>query len=88
MAGPCTHCNTGKALINSINIPVSILAVSYAPIPAPTQTFVLTQAILLILTPVPALILGLPGMYIDKDLQRATLLALKLFVQGQEHCQL
>ena len=35
-----------------------------------------------------ASILGLPGRYIDKDLQRATKLVLKLFVKGQELGQL
>ena len=36
----------------------------------------------------PASTLGLLGRYIDKDLQRATKLALKLFVKNQKHGQL
>ena len=52
----------------------------------PTLTSTTSKA----LTPalVPASTLGPPGKYTDEDLQRATKLALELFVQGQEHGQL
>ena len=56
----------------------STLAVSCALIPAPTQAPALTLAS----GPGP------PGRYTDKDLQRVTKLALKLFVKGQEYGQL
>ena len=38
--------------------------------------------------PAPAFAPGPPGRYTDEDLQRATKLALELFVKGQEHGQL
>ena len=38
-------------------------------------------------TPTPAPVPGPTGMYTDVDLQRATKLALELFVKGQEHGQ-
>ena len=49
-------------------------AISRAPTPALAQAPAST--------PAPALALGPPGRYTDKDLQRATKLALKLFVKG------
>ena len=39
-------------------------------------------------TPTPASALGPPRRYTDEDLQRATKLALKSFIKGQEHGQL
>ena len=36
-------------------------------------------------TPIPVLALGPQARYIDKDLQRATKLALELFLKGQKH---
>ena len=50
--------------------------VSQAQTPAPAQA------------PAPTPAPGPPGRYTDEDLQRATKLALKLFVKGQEHGQL
>ena len=51
-----------------------------APIPAPAQAPASTSA--------PASAPGLLGRYMDKNLQRATKLALELFVKGQGHGQL
>ena len=56
----------------------SILAISHAPILALAQAF----------ASAPASTLGPPERYIDKDLQKATKLALKLFVKDQKHVQL
>ena len=58
---------------------------------APTNdsgTFELTPAIFRAPTPAPASDPGPLGRYTDKDLQRATNLALESFVKGQEHSQL
>ena len=57
--------------------------VSRTQTPAPAQNPAPAPA----LAPVPALASGQPGMYTDVDLQRATRLALELFVKGQEHGQ-
>ena len=54
----------------------SILAVFCSSTPAPAQALALTLAA------------GLLGRYTNKDLQRATKLALELFVKSQEHSQL
>ena len=72
MAGSCTYRNTGRDPTND------------------SGTLVSTSTVSCILTPalVFASISGPPGKYTDKDLQRATKLALELFVKGQEHGQL
>ena len=57
-------------------------AVSRAPTPAPARALAPTPA------PAPASVPGPPGRYTDKNLQRATKLALESFVKGQEHGQL
>ena len=57
---------------------------------APTDdsgTPVPTPAVSRAPTPAPASVPGPPGRYTDEDLQRATKLALELFVKGQEHGQ-
>lgn len=64
----------------SNSTPISIPAASWAPTPTPTQTPAPTQAF--------AQAPGPPGLYMDADLQKATKLALDLFVKGQEHGQL
>lgn len=51
-----------------------------------TLALALAQAPALTQTPAPAL--GLPSMYTNIDLQRATKLALELFFKGWEHSQL
>ena len=92
MAGPCTRCNAGGASSNGSDTSVSTPGASYTPtfvpaqIPVPTEASAPTQ----VLTPTPALAsaLGPPGRYTDKNLQRATKLALELFVKGQKFGQL
>ena len=82
MACPRTRCNPPPAgkdelarrtLFEGSGIPTPTPAASRAPTPAHTQDPI----------PVP----GLPDMYTNIDLQRATSLALELFVKGQEHGQ-
>ena len=77
MAGPHTCHNIGRDSMNSSGTPKPTSAVFRAPSPTPTYA----------LAPTPALAsaLGPPGRYTNKDLQRATKLALKLFVKGQKH---
>ena len=48
-------------------------------------TFTSTPAASRTPTPASASALGPPGKYTDEDLQRATKLALELFIWGQEH---
>ena len=84
MAGPRTCRNAGGAPINDRNISVSKPAVSCTPTPALAQTLALAQAP----APVSASAPSSPGRYTDKDLQKATKLALELFVKGQEYGQL
>ena len=84
MAGPRTRCNPplgdkdelAGALTegNSTSLPSPV--VSQAQTPAPTQA------------PAPTPAPGPLERYTDKDLQRATKLALESFVKGQEHGQL
>ena len=64
------------AFTNGNSMPI----ISRASIPAPAQAPAPILA--------PALTLDLPGRYTDEDLQRATNLALELFVKSQEHGQL
>ena len=72
ITGSHTRRNTGKAPTNDSGTSVPTPAVSCAPTPTSTPTFV------------P----GSPGRYTNEDLQRATKLALKSFVKGQEYGQL
>ena len=65
---------TEKVLIKGSGTSTFIPAVLYTPIPILPQVPALVQA--LALTP------GLPSRYTDEDLQRATKLALKLFIKG------
>ena len=80
--------NAGRAPTNDSNTSVLTPAVSRAPIPAPAQTPVPTEALAPTQAPASASVPGSPGRYIDKDLQKATKLALESFVKGQEHDQL
>ena len=84
MAGPRTRRNSplgGKdELAGVLTERNSTLAVFHAPTPAPAQA--------LAPAPAPASVSGPPERYTNKDLKRATKLALKLFVKGQEHGQL
>ena len=83
MAGLYTRCNfslggkdkLAKAFIKRNSTP----AVFRAPTPVPAQAPAPTLA--------PTSASGPPGRYTDEDLQRATKLALELFVKGQEHGQ-
>ena len=77
MAGPCTRRNVDGAPTNDSGTPKLTPAISRTPTPAPAQA----QA------PASASVLGLPGRYTDKDLQRATKLALELFVKGHKYGQ-
>ena len=92
MAGPRTRRNAGGAPTNNSGTPVPIPAVSRTPTPASAQTPVLTEAPApaqtLAAAPAPAFVPGPPGRYMDENLQKATKLALKLFVKGQEYGQL
>ena len=77
MAASCTCHNTEEApgaLTDGNGTPVSTLAISCAPTPAPAQTLALAP--------------GPLGWYTDENLQRTTKLALESFVQGQKHSQL
>ena len=85
MAGPRTRRNAGGAPTDDSGTPEPTPAVSHAPTPAPAQTPVPAQAPAP--TPAPASVPGPPGRYTDEDLQRATKLALELFVKGQKHGQ-
>ena len=76
MAGPRTHRNAGGAPTDNSGIPKPTPAVSRAPTPAPAQALAPTPA------PASASVLGPPGRYTDKNLQRTTKLALELFVKG------
>ena len=81
MAKPRTRHNAGGAPTNDNDTPKPTPAVSRALTPAPAQALAPTPA------PVSSSVPGPPGRYTDKNLQRATKLALKLFVKGQEHGQ-
>ena len=77
MAGLCTCRNADGNLINNSNISNLIPIVSCTPICALVLAFISA----------PTPVLGLLRRYLDKNLQKATKLALKLFVKGQEHSQ-
>ena len=80
MAGPRTRRNAGGAPTNGSSTSEPTPTVSRAPTPALAQAPAPTTA--------PASAPGPPGRYTDKDLQRATKLALESFVKGQEYGQL
>ena len=82
MAGPCTRRNIGGVPTNNSNTPKPIFAVSYALIFVPVHASALTLVLAF------ASILSLLNKYTDEDLQRATKLALQLFVKNQKHGQL
>ena len=94
MAGPRTRRNAGEAFTNDSDTPVFTPAVSYASTPTPAQTSVPAeapapaQAFDPIFASASASIPGPPKRYTDKNLQRATKLAQKLFVKRQEYSQL
>ena len=91
MTRPCICYNISKVFINKNNILVSIFAIFCILTFAPAQTFflikvfILTQLFFLIKTPALASASGSLGRYIDKNLQKATKLILKLFVKGQKY---
>ena len=76
MAGPHTRRNTGGPPTNDSGTPKLISTVSRTPTLIPAQAPALTPV------PAPAFVLGQPERYTHEDLQRATKLALKLFVKG------
>ena len=84
MARPRTRRNAGGASIDDSGTPVSTPAIICALTPAPAQTHAPAQA----LAPAPTSVPGPSGRYMDEELQRATKLAIELFVKGQEHGQL
>ena len=86
MAGSHTRRNTGGAPINNSGTSKPTPAISCAPTPAPAQTSALAQAPASTLT--SASVPGPPRRYTDENLQRATKLALELFVKSQKHGQL
>ena len=80
MAGPRTCRNASGAPTDDSGTPKPTPAVSRVSTPAPAQAPAFTSA--------PASVPGPPGRYTDEDLQKATKLALELFVKGQEYGQL
>ena len=86
MAGPYTCHHAGKSSTYDSNIPNYIIAIFCAPILAPAQTPISAQAFALIRTFISPP--GRPKRYIDNNLPKAIKLALELFVNGQEHCQI
>lgn len=86
MTGLYTYCNfasvgedklAGDVYIKSINTLTSYLAIFQVQTPAPTQVPAFIQA--------PTFTSGQPDMYTEENLQKATRLALKLLVKGQEY---
>ena len=92
MARPSTCRNAGRAPTNDSGTSFPIPVVYRAPTPAAAQTPITTKASTPTQAPTPASAsASAPGQlrrYTNKDLQRATKLALKLFVKGQEYGQL
>ena len=86
MAGRHTRRNASGAPTNNSGTFKPTPAISCAPTLAPAQTPVSTQAPAPILA--SASVPGLPGRYMDKNLQKATKLALESFVKGQKYGQL
>ena len=86
MAGPHTHPNVSGVFINDSGIFIYTSVVSCTLPFAPAWTPALAQA--------PAFTFAFVSVldslvrYIDKDLQRASKLALELFVKGKENGQL
>ena len=79
IAGLRTCYNAGGAPIDDSDTPKPTFAISCALTLTPTQTLVPTLAFAF------ASILGPLRRYRDKNLQKATKLALELFVKGQEY---
>ena len=92
MTGPRIRRNAGGAPTDDSGTPVPTPAVSRAPTPAPAQSPVPIKASApaqtFAFTPAPASVPGPPGRYTDENLQKATKLALELFVKGQKYGQL
>ena len=72
MAGPRIRRNAGGAPTDDSGTPKPTPAISHAPTLAPAQAP----------APAPASVPGPPGRYIDKNLHKATKLALESFVKG------
>ena len=79
MTGSHTRCNPSTGSKDEL-VSGAPIDNSGTPKPTPTVFYPLTLA--------PASASDPPGRYTNKDLQKATKLALKLFVKGQEHGQL
>ena len=88
MAGSRTRRNANGAPTNDSGTRKPTSAVSCTPTSAPAQALAPAQAPALTPALAFASVSGQPERYTDKDLQRATKLALELFVKGQEHGQL
>ena len=78
MTGLYTHRKVGGAPTNNNGTSKPTPAIFCASTLTPAQVSV----------PTPTLALDLLGRYMDKNLQKATKLALELFVKGQEYGQL
>ena len=89
MAGPRMCRNAGRAPTNDNSTLELTPTVFFASILMPTQTSIPTKALMptqaLASTPALASALGLLRRYTNKNLQRATKLALKSFLKGPEH---
>lgn len=89
MAGLCNCHNVEKALgafidSSSTLIPTLTISCAFTPVLAQISVFALAKVLAL----VHILVLGLPSIYKNEDLQKTTRLALKSFVWGQKHSQL
>ena len=84
MIKPRIHNNSCRAFINNSGISVFIAIISHAFTLIPVQTSVLIKVFALVqaFTPTFVFVLDPPKRYIDKNLQKATNLTLKLFVKG------
>ena len=82
MAGPYINWNTSRVFTNDSGSLNPILTVFYIS----TSILALVQALILIFATVSTS--KLSEKYIDKDLEKATKLALKSFVKSQKHDQL
>ena len=81
MAGPRTSCSP-----RSNSLPTGKEKLIGGALEAPIEGSNISTATLAT-SPAPAPTSGPPGLYTDVNLQRATKVALKLFVKGQEHSQ-
>ena len=78
ITGPRICCYASKILINDSGTPNFTSAISHMQTLAPTQ----------VLTPIPTFALSPLARYIDENLQKATKLAIKLFIKGQKYNQI